>query len=52
MSQLHDNLGTTSLELSADEIATLDKLTEPRAIYPNWFNATIYDAQVRDALSK
>jgi aryl-alcohol dehydrogenase-like predicted oxidoreductase len=52
MSQLHDNLGATSLELSTDEIATLDKLTEPRAIYPNWFNATIYDAQVHDALTK
>jgi hypothetical protein len=38
--------------LSADEIAILDKLTEPRAIYPNWFNATIYDAQVLDALAK
>jgi aryl-alcohol dehydrogenase-like predicted oxidoreductase len=52
MSQLHDNLGATSLALSADEIATLDKLTEPRAIYPNWFNSSIYDAQVRDALAK
>jgi aryl-alcohol dehydrogenase-like predicted oxidoreductase len=52
MSQLHDNLGATSLALSADEIAILDKLTEPRAIYPNWFNATIYDAQVLDALAK
>ncbi len=52
MSQLHDNLGATSLKLSTDEITSLDKLTEPRAIYPNWFNATIYDAQVRDALAK
>ncbi len=52
MSQLQDNLGAASLELSADEIATLDVLTEPRAVYPNWFNASIYDAQVRDALAK
>jgi aryl-alcohol dehydrogenase-like predicted oxidoreductase len=51
MSQLQDNLGATSLELSADEIATLDKLTEPVALYPNWFNASIYDAPVRDALA-
>jgi aryl-alcohol dehydrogenase-like predicted oxidoreductase len=51
MSQLHDNLGAISLELSADELATLNTLTEPRAIYPNWFNASIYDAQVRDALT-
>jgi aryl-alcohol dehydrogenase-like predicted oxidoreductase len=52
MSQLHDNLGAASLELSADEVAMLDQLTEPQAIYPNWFNASIYDAQVRDALAK
>jgi len=51
MSQLQDNLGAASLELSADEIATLDVRTEPRAVYPNWFNASIYDAQVRDALA-
>jgi aryl-alcohol dehydrogenase-like predicted oxidoreductase len=51
-SQLQENLGATSLTLSTDEIATLDQLTEPRAIYPNWFNASIYDAQVRDALAK
>lgn len=52
LSQLQDNLGATSLELSADEIATLNTLTEPTAIYPNWFNASMYDAQVRDALAK
>lgn len=52
LSQLYDNLGATSLELSADEITTLDKLTEPQAIYPNWFNASIYDEQVRNALTK
>jgi aryl-alcohol dehydrogenase-like predicted oxidoreductase len=52
MSQLQDNLSASSLELSDDEIATLDKLTEPRAIYPNWFNANIYDTQVRDALKQ
>jgi aryl-alcohol dehydrogenase-like predicted oxidoreductase len=52
MSQLQDNLGAASLALSTDEIVTLDKLTEPGAIYPNWFNASIYDAQVRDALGK
>ncbi|QBD80298.1 aldo/keto reductase [Ktedonosporobacter rubrisoli] len=51
MSQLQDNLGAASLSLSVDELAELDKLTEPRAIYPNWFNATIYDAQARAALN-
>ncbi|GCE29043.1 oxidoreductase [Dictyobacter alpinus] len=52
ISQLDDNLGATELELSADELQELDKLTEPTAIYPNWFNAAIYDAAVRDALAK
>jgi aryl-alcohol dehydrogenase-like predicted oxidoreductase len=51
ISQLEDNLGATSLSLSADELAELDQLTQPQAIYPNWFNATIYDAPVRDALT-
>jgi aryl-alcohol dehydrogenase-like predicted oxidoreductase len=51
MSQLNDNLGANTLNLSNGEIATLDKLTEPRPIYPNWFNASIYDAQARDALT-
>lgn len=52
MSQLQDNLGAASLELSADELAVLDTLTKPTATYPNWFNATIYDAQVREALEQ
>jgi len=52
MSQLENNLGAATLELTNDELAALDKLTEPRAIYPNWFNVSIYDSQIRDALSK
>lgn len=51
-SQLQDNIGAASLELSADERATLDALTKPVDLYPNWFNASIYDAPVRDALAK
>jgi len=52
ISQLDDNLGAASLELGTDELAELDKLTEPRAVYPSWFNAAIYDAPVRDALAR
>ncbi|HTK09420.1 MAG TPA: aldo/keto reductase [Ktedonobacteraceae bacterium] len=52
ISQLQDNLGAATLDLNADEVATLNTLTEPVALYPNWFNASIYDAQVRDALTK
>ena len=52
LSQLEDNIGAAQLELSLDELSTLDKLTEPNAPYPNWFNANIYDAPVRNALNK
>ncbi|HEX4204810.1 MAG TPA: aldo/keto reductase [Ktedonobacteraceae bacterium] len=51
-SQLEENLSAASLELNADELAALDKLTEPRVIYPNWFSATFSDAPVRDALAR
>jgi aryl-alcohol dehydrogenase-like predicted oxidoreductase len=50
--QLDNNLGSAQLELSTDELTELDKLTEPTAPYPIWFNANIYDALVRDALNK
>jgi hypothetical protein len=50
ISQLDDNLGAAAFDLATSELADLDRLTEPRAIYPNWFNTAIYDAPVRDAL--
>ncbi len=50
--QLDNNIGAAQLELSTDELIALDKLTEPPAPYPNWFNANIYDAPIRDALNK
>ncbi|GCE08831.1 aldo/keto reductase [Dictyobacter aurantiacus] len=52
ISQLNENLGAAELHLGTDELAELDKLTEPTAIYPNWFNSAIYDAPVRAALEK
>ncbi len=50
--QLDNNIGAAQLELSTDELGALDKLTEPTAPYPQWFNANIYDAPVRNALNK
>jgi aryl-alcohol dehydrogenase-like predicted oxidoreductase len=41
--QLEDNLGTVDLELSADEVFRLDKVSQPPLIYPYWhqsFTAT------------
>lgn len=52
VSQIQENLGAHALTLSTDELVALDRLTEPKAIYPNWFNASIYDEQVRDALAQ
>jgi aryl-alcohol dehydrogenase-like predicted oxidoreductase len=37
--QLADNLGAASLSLSADERATLDKVSAPELIYPHWHQA-------------
>jgi hypothetical protein len=52
MSQLQDNLGAAALELSTDEITTLDTMTKPQALYPGWLNAYLFDEQVRDALAQ
>jgi len=50
-SQLEDNLGAAHLQLSAEELADLDKLTAPAAIYPNWFSDRTVDPVVSKALS-
>jgi aryl-alcohol dehydrogenase-like predicted oxidoreductase len=52
MSQLTDNIGAIFVKLEPEEMKRLDSLTEPPAIYPNWFNRNIYDAPVREALEK
>ena len=51
MAQLEDNLGAVNVQLSPEELADLDKLTAPSAMYPNWFTDMITDAAVRDALA-
>ena len=51
MHQLEDNLGAATLRLSADEVARLDELTQPRLPYPNWFIAGTGDAAVQAALA-
>jgi aryl-alcohol dehydrogenase-like predicted oxidoreductase len=49
--QLDDNLGAVNVNLTAEEIAELDRLTAPALIYPNWFNKRTADAPVTQALS-
>jgi aryl-alcohol dehydrogenase-like predicted oxidoreductase len=43
MSQLEDNLGASVVQLTAAEIAELDEITAPGAVYPNWFTARTAD---------
>jgi aryl-alcohol dehydrogenase-like predicted oxidoreductase len=52
ISQLDDNLGAAELTLSDAELATLDSLTKPQAVYPYWFNEIVYDAPMRDVLTR
>ena len=43
-------LGAERVTLSAAEVAELDRGMAPTALYPNWFQASITDTEVRDAL--
>jgi len=51
LSQLDDNLGACNLSLSREEVAELDQLTALRPLYPQWFQTSVTDAAVRDALN-
>ena len=48
--QLEDNLAAAGLVLAAGEIAELDELTKPGAVYPNWFNEMVVDGEVKKAM--
>jgi aryl-alcohol dehydrogenase-like predicted oxidoreductase len=50
LAQLEDNLAAANLTLKQDELKKLDELTKPEPLYPNWFNANIYDQQAKKAL--
>ncbi len=50
MAQLEDNLGSVNVQLSPEEVADLEQLTVPAAMYPNWFTERVADPAVRDAL--
>jgi aryl-alcohol dehydrogenase-like predicted oxidoreductase len=52
IAQLDNNLGAIDLTLTADELNTLDEMTKPRPIYPNWFNETTMDEPLKQALGK
>ncbi|SRR5713101_39302 len=50
ISQLEDNLAAANVQLTAKELAELDALTAPAAIYPNWFQAKTLDPAASAAL--
>jgi aryl-alcohol dehydrogenase-like predicted oxidoreductase len=52
MSQLEDNLRAVDIQLSGEELRTIDSLTEPEPIYPNWFNRKIRDEVLAKALGQ
>ena len=52
LAQLEDNLNAAELTLSRQELDLLDESTRPTAIYPNWFNASIFDQQAKVAIEK
>jgi len=52
MSQLEDNLGAVDVELTADEVATLDAMMPPASVYPNWFTDLTRDAAHAEAVGR
>lgn len=48
--QLDDTLGAVEVKLSESEVAELDRMTTPAAVYPNWFIDALVDQKQRDAL--
>jgi len=49
--QLADNLGTSDVGLTAEDVAELDAATALAPAYPNWFIDEMADGAVRDGLA-
>jgi aryl-alcohol dehydrogenase-like predicted oxidoreductase len=49
--QLDDNLKAIEVELSEKEVAALDEMTKPVALYPHWFNQNLVDSRHKELLS-
>jgi len=50
IAHLEDNLGAIQVELSADDLATLDAAMPPPRVYPNWFTEATADQAHKQAL--
>ena len=48
--QLEENLGSTAVELDADDLAQLDAATRSTQPYPQWFTERVAGGKVHDAL--
>lgn len=51
MAQLEDNLKSVEIKLREADIAELDRLTAPPALYPNWFTEFSTDAVHKQAVA-
>ena len=51
MNQLEDNLKAVEVDLSKEEIASLDEMTAPTLLYPGWMQAMGHDPKIAAALS-
>jgi aryl-alcohol dehydrogenase-like predicted oxidoreductase len=52
LSQLQDNLRAIDVQLTDEDLRIIDALTEPTAIYPNWFNRKIRDEVLAKAMGR
>jgi aryl-alcohol dehydrogenase-like predicted oxidoreductase len=48
--QLEDNLQVIDVQLGEAELAELDLMIKPPALYPHWFNQNLLDAKHKEAL--
>jgi aryl-alcohol dehydrogenase-like predicted oxidoreductase len=48
--QLEDNLKAVQIHLTDSEAAALDELTEPKPLYPHWFNKNLVDSRHKEIL--
>jgi aryl-alcohol dehydrogenase-like predicted oxidoreductase len=51
MNQLEDNLNAVDVNLTKEEIASLDEMTAPTLLYPGWMQAMGLDPKIAAALS-
>jgi aryl-alcohol dehydrogenase-like predicted oxidoreductase len=51
-SQLEDNLGAADLRIAGEDLLSLDEMSAPVPVYPNYFSQRVVDEPLRQALSR